>query len=74
MYKVRKGVGGSMRKEERYGRQEDEGEEISSYWITIKKQRRYCILKDESTRPQSMENLLWNKFCTCRNIDLAGKK
>jgi len=63
-----------MRKETRYRRQEDEEEEVSSYWIALKKQRRYCILKDESIRPQSVGNSLWKKFCTCRNTDLAGKK
>jgi hypothetical protein len=47
-----------MRKEEIYRRQEDEEEEVGSHWFTLKKQRRYCILKEESTRPQSVENAL----------------
>jgi len=63
-----------MRKEGRYRRQEDEEEEVSSYRITLKEQRISCILKDESTKPQSVENSLWKRFCTCRNTDLAGKK
>lgn len=72
--KLEKRGGGSMRKEERYRRQEDQEEEVSGYWITLKKQRSQCILKDESTRPQSVGNSLWKRFCTCRNTDLAGKK
>jgi hypothetical protein len=63
-----------MRKEERYRRQEAEEEEVNSYWITLKKQRSYSILKGESTRPQSVGKSLWKRFCTCRNTDLAGKK
>lgn len=63
-----------MRKEERYRRREAEEDAVSSYWITLKKQRRYDILKDESTRPQSVGNSLWKRFCTCRNTDLAGKR
>jgi len=62
-----------MRKPERYRRQEDEEEEVSN-WIALKKQRRYCILKDESARPQSVGNSLWKKFCTRHNTDLAGQK
>jgi hypothetical protein len=63
-----------MRKEERDRGQEDEEEEVSSYWITLKKQRRCCILKVESTRPQSVENSLWKWLCTCRKANFARKQ
>jgi len=63
-----------MRKEERYRRREDKEEEVSSYRIALKTHRRYCIVKNESTRPQSVGNSLWKQFSTCRNTDLAGNK
>jgi hypothetical protein len=61
-------------REERWRGQANEEEEVSSYWITLKRQRRYCILKDEGTRPRSLENSLWKRLCTCRKTDLVGKE
>jgi hypothetical protein len=64
-------VWGSMRKEERHRGQEYEEEEVSSYWITLNKQRRLCVLKFESTRLQSIENSIWKWPCLCRKTDFA---
>jgi hypothetical protein len=63
-----------MRKEEGNTGQEDEEEEVSSYWITLNKQRRRCLLKVESTRLQSVENSIWKRPSLCRKTDFARKQ
>jgi hypothetical protein len=47
---------------------EDEEEDVSSYWMTLRKEN---ILEIErgSTRSHPVENSLWKRLRTCRKTD-----
>jgi len=39
-------------------RSDDEEEDVSSYWVALRKKRRYCKLKEEALDPS-----LWRTSC-----------
>jgi hypothetical protein len=47
---------------------EDEGKEVSSYWMTLRK-RQVMVLERGSTRSHSVENSLCKRLRTCREAD-----
>jgi hypothetical protein len=52
--------------EERVRSDEKEEEDVSSYWITLRKQEE---LESGRIRSQSMENSFWKRVWTCPKTD-----
>jgi hypothetical protein len=51
---------------------EDEEEDVSSYWMALRKKRRYWKLKEE-TLARTLENSLWKRLWTCYKTDYGMK-